>query len=66
MQETTTNVLESIEPSPKPLLDKQNRKFLTPKEIAAYVLTSYGTKNLNSYVDKWKQMCYLFIKKWSK
>ena len=55
MQDTTTNVLETIEPSQTPLLDKQNRRFLTPKEIAAYVLTSYGTKNLNSYVDTWKQ-----------
>ncbi len=55
MQENSTNVLQSIEPSQSPKLDKQNRRFLTPKEIAAYVLTSYGTKNLNSYVDTWKQ-----------
>ncbi len=55
MQENNNSVLNTIEPTQTPLLDKQNRRFLTPKEIAAYVLTSYGTKNLNSYVDTWKQ-----------
>lgn len=55
MQETKSAALESIEPAKAPVLDKQNRRFLTPKEIAAYVLTSYGTKNLNAFVDTWKQ-----------
>lgn len=55
MQEHNASVLTDIQPTPSAGLDKQKRRFLTPKEIAAYVLTSYGTKNLEAYIETWKQ-----------
>ena len=60
MQENTTSV-SSLEQEQDELrnvdkyFDKQHRRFLRPKEIAAFVLTSYATKNLSQYTDTWKQ-----------
>ena len=31
------------------------RKYLTPKEIAAFVLVNFGQKNLNQYVSVYKE-----------
>lgn len=36
-------------------VDKQHRRFLRPKEIAALTLTSFASKNLSAFVDTWKQ-----------
>lgn len=58
MAENTGAVIETNEEeirSSSFLEEQHTKKFLTPKEIAAFVSTSYGTKNLNAYVDTWKQ-----------
>ena len=31
------------------------KKYLTPKEIAAYVLVNFGQKNLSQFVDAFKE-----------
>lgn len=35
--------------------DASNRRYLRPKEIAAYLLTSFGQKNLSQYVNAFRQ-----------
>ncbi len=46
---TTTVVEEANEVS------AANRRYLRPKEIAAYLLTSFGQKNLSQYVNAFRQ-----------
>ena len=47
----TTTVVEEVNSE----VSAANRRYLRPKEIAAYLLTSFGQKNLSQYVNAFRQ-----------
>ena len=47
----TTTVVEEVNSE----ASAANRRYLRPKEIAAYLLTSFGQKNLSQYVNAFRQ-----------
>ncbi len=47
----TTTVAEEVNSE----VSAANRRYLRPKEIAAYLLTSFGQKNLSQYVNAFRQ-----------
>ena len=48
----TTTVVEEANQQE---ISTANRRYLRPKEIAAYLLTSFGQKNLSQYVNAFRQ-----------
>lgn len=55
MDEVKTQDLQLTEEQLNAAAEKQQRRFLRPGEIAAFVLNAFGQKNLASYIDNWKQ-----------
>ena len=56
---TTTTVAEEVEAGTVEAnvqqASTQDRRYLRPKEIAGYLLTSFGQKNLSQYVNAFRQ-----------
>lgn len=59
MENTNTTVTEEVEieavASEVQEASASNRRYLRPREIAAYLLTSFGQKNLSQYVNSFRQ-----------
>lgn len=59
MENTTTVVTEEVEvqavANEVEEASSSNRRYLRPREIAAYLLTSFGQKNLSQYVNAFRQ-----------
>ena len=51
---TTTTVVDEVEASVEQV-STQDRRYLRPKEIAGFLLTSFGQKNLSQYVNAFRQ-----------
>ena len=51
---TTTTVVDEVETN-VPEVSTQDRRYLRPKEIAGFLLTSFGQKNLSQYVNAFRQ-----------
>ena len=56
---TTTTIAEEVETSTVESSVEQasalDRRYLRPKEIAGFLLTSFGQKNLSQYVNAFRQ-----------
>lgn len=52
---TTTTVAEEVEAGTVEQASAQDRRYLRPKEIAGFLLTSFGQKNLSQYVNAFRQ-----------
>ncbi len=59
MENTKTTVTEEVETqavaNEVQEASTSNRRYLRPREIAAYLLTSFGQKNLSQYVNSFRQ-----------
>lgn len=59
MENTKTTVTEEVEieavANEVQEASTSNRRYLRPREIAAYLLTSFGQKNLSQYVNSFRQ-----------
>lgn len=51
----TTTVTEEVEATAVEQVSTQDRRYLRPKEIAGFLLTSFGQKNLSQYVNAFRQ-----------
>ena len=54
-EETLTEELTQSEMDELDKLAYTHKRYLTPKEIAAYVLVNFGQKNLSQFVDAFKE-----------
>ena len=54
-EETLTEELTQSEMEELDKLAYTHKRYLTPKEIAAYVLVNFGQKNLSQFVDAFKE-----------
>lgn len=54
-EEVITNELTQAEMDELEKLAYTHKRYLTPKEIAAYVLVNFGQKNLSQFVDTFKE-----------
>ena len=59
MAETKTTVAEELDEqaveAELEALSTSNRKYIRPREIVAFLLTSFGQKNLSQYVNAFRQ-----------
>lgn len=56
MENTTqTTVAEEVEAGSAEQVSALDRRYLRPKEIAGFLLTSFGQKNLSQYVNAFRQ-----------
>ena len=51
----TTTITEEVETNAVEQVSTQDRRYLRPKEIAGFLLTSFGQKNLSQYVNAFRQ-----------
>ena len=54
-EETLADELTQEEMDELDKLAYTHKRYLTPKEIAAYVLVNFGQKNLSQFVDAFKE-----------
>lgn len=55
MENTNTTTVEEVGAGASQQGSAQDRRYLRPKEIAGYLLTSFGQKNLSQYVNAFRQ-----------